>query len=368
MLTATDSFGVINLSPETTSRVQTGINQLYSLNFDQAEMIFTQIATITSNHPIGCVYLALTSIGRSLSNGTTPEDTAKFHTYIDMAVKRSLQNQRAVNAPWNQYYSGVAYILKSYSEGKQQNYIDSLRWLKRGISQINRACKNNQTSADAKLLLGSYQYFTSRLPWYFKFFASLLVEPANRNTGIENLEYAVSHSKFGRVESEMLLAIAYSWDNQQDAALILAENLSIKLPENYCLGFLKQEILLRQYKYKQALNYASNQLIKIEFDKRNDISGLLANQYYMLGLIYTLTKNYDPALKNFALAFNLSENKPYLKAWAILRQGTVYDLKKQRSQARNCYAVVKTIHHESDLLDAYGRKFTAVPYRGEQID
>jgi len=348
LLTATVSFGNINLSPETADRVQTGIHQLYNLNFDQAETIFTQVATTTSNHPIGCVYLALTSITRSLSKGTTPEDTAKFHTYTEMA--------------------------KSYSEGKRQNYIDSLRWLKRGVSQINRACKISQTSADAKLLLGSYQYFTSRLPWYFRFFASLLVEPANRNTGIENLEYAVSHSKFGRVESEMLLAIAYSWDDQPDAALILAENLSIKLPENYCLGFLKQEILLRQYKYKQALNCASNQLIKIEFDKRNDISGLLANQHYMLGLIYTRTKNYDPALKNFALAFNLSENKPFLKAWAILRQGTVYDLKRQRSQARNCYAVVKTIPvvavtlHESDLLDAYGRKFADVPYRGEQLD
>ena len=368
LLTAAESFGGAALSSETAGRVHTGINQLYDLNFDEAEVIFTQIATTASNHPIGCVYLALTSIGRTLTKGTTEKTTARFHAYTDMAVKRALQSKNSEKASWNLYYSGVAYILKSYSEGKKQNYIDSLRWLKRGISLINRSCKDYKTSADAKMLLGSYQYFTSRMPWYFRFFASLLVEPANKNVGIENLEYAVSHSEFGRIESEVFISIAYLWNDQYYTALSFAEKLSVEHPENYCFGFLKQEILLRQRNYKNALDCATNQLVKIEYDKRSEINGLIVNQHYMLGLIYTKTKNYDAALRNFAFAFSFAENKPYLKAWAILRQGTVYDLKKQHSRARDCYAVVKTIHHESDLLDAYGQKFAAIPYRGEPLE
>jgi len=299
LLTTGKLFGAADLSPRTAVQVHTGINQLYNLNFDQAENIFSQITAAESNHPIGYVYLALTSIGRTLTTGTTDANTEQFNAYTEMAVKQALSSKSSEKAPWNLYYSGVAFMLKSYSEGKQQNYIDSLRWLKRGISLINRSCKNSKTSADAKMFLGSYQYFTSKMPWYFRFFASLLVEPANQNVGIENLEYAVSHSEFGRVESEMLLSIAY---------------------------------------------------------------------FYMLGLIYTKTKKYDDALKNFAFTFNFAENKPYLKAWAILRQGTVYDLKKQYSRARSCYAVVKTIHHESDLLAAYGQKFAAIPYRGEPLE
>jgi len=363
-----ESFGDVDLSTEASGNVHIGINQLYNLNFDQAEGTFSQITVTESNHPIGYVYLALTAIGRSLTMGTTESNTEQFHSYTEMAVKHALSSKSSEKASWNLYYSGVAFILKSYSEGKQQNYIDSLRWLKRGISLINRSCKDSKTTADAKMFLGSYQYFTSRMPWYFKFFASLLVEPANQNIGIENLEYAVSHSKFGRIESEMLLSIAYLWDNQHYTALDFAEKLLTEHPENYCFGFLKQEILLRQREYKNALKCATNQLIKIEYDKRNEINGLIANQYYMLGLIYTKTKKYDDALKNFAFAFNFAENKPYLKAWAILRQGTVYDLTKQFSRAKSCYAVVKTIHHESDLLNAYGKKFAAIPYRGEPLE
>ena len=368
LLITTGLYGADTLSIETVERVHTGINQLYDLDFDKAESNFTQIAATASNHPIGCVYLALTSIGRTLTKGTTTKNTARFHAYTDMAVKRALQTKNSEKASWSLYYSGVAYILKSYSEGKQQNYIDSLRWLKRGISLINRSCKDDKTCADAKMLLGSYQYFTSRMPWYFKFFASLLVEPANKNVGIENLEYAVSHSEFGRIESEMLLSIACLWNDQYYTALSFAEKLSVEHPENYCFGFLKQEILLRQRKYKIALSWATNQLVKIEYDKRSEINGLIVNQHYMLGLIYTKTKNYDAALRNFAFAFSFAENKPYLKAWSILRQGTVYDLKKQHSRARDCYAVIKTIPHDSDLLNAYGQKFAAIPYQGETLE
>ncbi|RLD12271.1 MAG: hypothetical protein DRI44_01145 [Chlamydiae bacterium] len=361
-------FGVTKLSPEITEQIHSGINQFYDLNFEKAEGIFTQISSTISNHPIGYVYLALTSIGSSLIKGPTEENTLRFHAYTDLAVKCALRSKSSEKAPWNLYYSGVAFILKSYSESKQQNYIDSLRWLKRGVSLINRSCKNNKTSADAKMLLGAYQYFTSRMPWYFRFFASLLVEPANQNVGIENLEYAVSRSKFGKIESEMLLSIAYSWNNQYYTALDFADKLLIEHPENYCFGLLKQEIFLRQRKYNNALNCATNQLLRIEYDKRREINGLAANQYYILGLIYTKTKNYDEALRNFAFAFSFAENKPCLKAWAILRQGTVYDLKKQHSRARDCYEVVKTIHHESDLLDAYGQKFASIPYRGESLE
>jgi len=67
LLTAANSFGSTLLSPETAGQVHTGINQLYDLNFDEAEGTFTQIAATASNHPIGCVYLALTSIGRTLT-------------------------------------------------------------------------------------------------------------------------------------------------------------------------------------------------------------------------------------------------------------------------------------------------------------
>ena len=82
-----------------------------------------------------------------MTSGETPEINARFHRYVDMAVNRSLSLQLQKTDPWVRFYSGTAYILKAYSEGKRQNYIVSLRWLKRGIAQINHAYDNNETSA-----------------------------------------------------------------------------------------------------------------------------------------------------------------------------------------------------------------------------
>ena len=348
--------------------VLAGINELYSLNFDASEAAFTRVATIASNHPIGCVYLALTSIGRSLTEGEKPGTKARLHAYTEMAVNRSLRLQARKIDPWSRFYAGCAFILKSYLEGHRQNYITSLKWLKRGILQINRACENSETAADAKVLLGSYQYFTSRLPWYFRFFATLLIEPSNQNMGIENLEYATTHSIFDRTEAQMLLATAYSWDGQSEAAFELAESLSREFPENYCFAFLRQDIMMRQHNFRGALACATNRLARIENDIRPYVHGLLADQHYIIGLIQTRMKNYHSALTHFALAFKLAKDKPYLRAWAILRQGTVYDLMEKHAAARNCYAIVKTIHHKSDLLDTYGRRFSVDPYKGEPLE
>ena len=358
----------LDFPPDITQKIFTGINQLYNLNFDEAEKTFTSVSASLSNNPVGCVYLGITSIGRTLTEGETKENTARFHAYTDTAVARALRSKTSLKDSWDLYYSGVAFLLKSYSEGKKQNYIESLKWLKRGLALINRCVEREETKADAKMLIGAYRYFASRMPWYFKFFASLLVEPADRAEGLCDLEFAVARSKFNRTEAELFLSIAYMWDARSEAAYQLASNLLEKYPENYCVGFLTQEILLRQKKYNAALDYATNQFHKIEFDKRPVTGGLMANQHYMLGLIYERKRKYDAALKNFALAYILAKNKPYLKAWAILRQGTIYDLKNDRAQARNCYAVVRMTDHKSDLLNAFGRRFSEKPYRGESLE
>jgi len=360
--------GQRDFSPETSRKIYTGINQLYNLNFDAAEKIFTEVSASLSNNPIGCVYLGLTSIGRTLTEGETKENTARFHAYTDTAVARALHSKVSVKNSWDLYYSGVAFLLKSYSEGKKQNYIESLKWLKRGLALISRCVKREETRADARMLIGAYRYFASRMPWYFKFFASLLIEPANKSEGLRNLEFAASHSKFNRTEAELFLSIAYMWDARSEAAYQLSENLSERYPGNYCIGFLTQEILLRQKKYNAALDFATNQFRKIEFDKRSETGGLIANQHYMLGLIYEGKRKYDAALKNFALAYTLAKNKPGLKAWSILRQGTIYDLKNDRSRARDCYAAAMMINHHSDLLNAFSRKFSNKPYRGELLE
>jgi len=142
--------GGAGLNPKITAKIYSGINYLYNLDFDAAEKIFTETADAASNHPIGCVYLGMTSIGRTLTEGETSANTARFHAYTETAVARALSSRSAIKRPWDLYYSGAAFLLKSYSEGKKQNYIESLKWLKRGVALINR-CEQMEATLKQKL-------------------------------------------------------------------------------------------------------------------------------------------------------------------------------------------------------------------------
>jgi len=358
----------IGLSPAVADLVHTGIHDLYNLNLDKAETAFTLVAALASNHPAGCVYLAMSVVGREVTAGETADTKARFRAYTDMAVARALRHAGSENDPWKQFYAGAAFLLRARWEGRRQNYIEALKWLKRGLSLINRARDNPATAADARAVLGAYQYFASHLPWYCRFFATLLIEPADKREGLDNLEFAARHARVARPEARMLLAAAYVWEHDPDSALELTASLLREYPLNYCLGVLRQDILIRNRNYSEAHARATNELSQIESDPRAHVHGLLTDQHYGLGVIQFGLTNYHSALTHFATAYRLGGNKPHVQAWAMLRQGTLYDLMGKRKSARECYAVVRAIDHDSEVLNNYSEIFSERPYQGETLE
>jgi len=355
-------------APETLSCLLSGINNLYNLEFEKADYYFDSVLETSSNCPASFIYLAVTTIGRETLDGSSEKLERKTQLYIDDALKAALRTAFSTNEPWSNFFAGEAFLLKSYLESKQENYISSLRWLKHGLNQINKAGAFEEARADANMILGAYKFYVSYMPWYIRYFATLFIEPTSKEQGLERLEDAASNAVFVRAEAQMLLAAAFLWEREPDRALEVVSILSRKFPDNFFLATLKQKILVEQRLYSEAYKSATNNLRKIENDNRFYVHGLLVDQYYELGLINTAQSNYYKALANFASAYKLAENKPHYQAWSLLRQGTVYDMMNQRDMAIKCYHASQKTKFDSELLRNYCKTFLKYPYKGEILE
>jgi len=357
-----------DLKPQTITLLQSGIQNFYNLEFDKAEYYFDAVVKSASNCPAGYIYLAITTIGRETLTGTSEKLENEIELYIDKALKIALKNSFSNNDPWSYFFAGEAFILKSYLESKEKNYVSSLRWLKHGIKKINKAASFKKSCADANMILGTYKYYVSYMPWYTRYFANLFIEPANHEQGISKLEDAASNAIFVNPEAKMLLSGAFFWEREPDIALNILSTLTEKFPDNYLFAILNQKIFVEQKLFSEAFNSATNNFKEIENDNRFYVHGLLVDQYYELGLINTAQTNYYKALGNFAAANKLSENKPHFQAWALLRQGTIYDIINQRNMARKCYKAAQKIKFDSELLKNYCKTFLKYPYKGEVLE
>jgi len=357
-----------NFNPQNKILLQTGIKNLYNLELDKADYYFNAVVKSTSNSPAGYIYLAITTIGRELLAGSSKKLKKETEFYIDAALKIALKSNLSDNNPWNLFFAGEAFILKSYLESKKNNYVSSLRWLKHGIKKINKAATFKASNADANMILGTYKYYVSYMPWYTRYFANLFIEPINQEAGMSKLEDAAANAIFVRPEARLLLSGAFFWEREPDIALNILMKLKKRFPDNYLIPILNQKILFNQKFYSEAFDSATNNFYKIENDNRSYVHELLIDQYYELGLINTANSNYYKALANFDSSYKLSKNKPHFKAWALLREGTVYDIINQRNMARKCYKEAKKINFDSELLKNYCKTFLKYPYKGEVLE
>ena len=355
-----------SLSSNTVAALQAGIGELYTLDFDAADRWFSRVTAASSNHPAGYVYLALTAMARILVEGESPGRQEELRSRIQTATVKAIRGVIRGDDPWVRLYAGAAFLLQSCREGRQEHYIDALRWLKRAIVQINSACASPATQDDAYVLIGAYQYFLSQTPWSIRFFSALLIEPNDRQMGIDHLEQGMARAVFSRNEARLLLSTAYTWEHQTERAHECVNELVKRYPRNPLVAALKEQVLIQEHRYEDALASATATVHYVMTDAR--LRGLLPDRCYDVGLLYMYQTNYARALSHFSQAYAAGSNKPAIRAWAALRTGMMCDRLNRREEACRWYTVTAGMNRLSDLAGHYARVFLREAYRGEMIE
>jgi len=355
------------LSPAAISLLQRGLHDLHDLSLREADESFAAVIATASNHPAGYVCRAITTWCFNMADGPSDARRRSMAALAAEAVGRGTRNAGRSDA-WNDLFLGAAMILRAASAADNQDSLDAMGWFKRGFGRLILATRNAESGPDARILVGACQYFSDGLPWFVRQFSALFITPPDRAQGIEQLSANIQDATFFGPDAKFLLATAYAWDDDEDRALELLDELDRLFPRNHQLAALRQCVLLRAGSIAEAYLCASNCLARIEHDSRLYLRGFMPDQQYALGVIASAAARHQDALNHFATAFTLADRKPRLRAWAILRQGTTHDLLGQREDALRCYRAACILQTDTQLVKSYAELFLDQPYQGETLE
>ena len=286
----------------------------------------------------------------------SPADDREFHDAIKRAM--TLADTRLKTDPNDAqalYAQGVSYGLEAnYHFLVQKAYVDALREATASRKAHVRVTELDPNFIDARLVQGIYDYVLGSLSRTWRALALFGGFHGDRERGIETVKLVARSGRLNRIDAEILLCAAYRRERRPKEAVPLLTGLIQRFPRN----FLLRLELVQMYGDLGEKEKALTVIREVDQLKRNRMAGYdrLADEKlsYTRGNLLFWYNDLDNALTDLqAVTANLRAVDLNTGVYAWLRIGQIYDLKKDRDNAKKAYLQAVVVAPNSDAsMDA----------------
>jgi len=253
------------------------------------------------------------------------------------------------------YAQGVSYGLEAnYHFLVRKAYVDALRDATASRKAHVRVTELDPNFTDARLVQGIYDYVLGSLSRAWRTLGFFAGFHGDRERGIETVKLVARNGRFNRVDAEILLCAAYRRERRPKEAVPLLTGLIQRFPRN----FLLRLELVQMYGDLGEKEKALAVIREVDRLKREHTPGYdrLAEEKlrYTRGNLLFWYNDLDGALTELkAVTANLSAVDLNTGVYAWLRIGQIYDLKKNREEAKKAYLQTVVVAPNSDAsMDA----------------
>ncbi|MGH9689653.1 MAG: hypothetical protein ACRD4C_00865 [Candidatus Acidiferrales bacterium] len=258
----------IGAAEPNSAMLETGFQNLYELNFQEARVDFRAYQTARPNDPLGktaeaasYLYAEFNAKGvfsskfflndSKLLGGVDGKPSQnRNQAFLDvndqarqMAKKILQSNPRDVNG----------LLALTIADGMESDYdaliekkqMDGLTLMRRAESEANTLLAIDPTAQDAYVALGASNYIIGCLPAYKRLFLRIGGIHGDKARGMQEMEIAAEHGRYLRPFAKILLALAYEREHQMDRARSLLAELTTQFPANPL--FARELALTEQY-------------------------------------------------------------------------------------------------------------------------
>jgi tetratricopeptide (TPR) repeat protein len=368
------------------SSLPRGFEHFYNLEYDEAIAEFTHQIREQAEEPAAYNHLAQAILYREMFRSgaletelvsgrnpflrrpkmnPSPEDQRRFDESIRKAMELSQARLEAnANDTRALYTLGVTHGLRAnYNFLVRKAWFDALRDATKSRKLHNKVTGLDASMVDARLVQGVHDYVVGSLPWHVKLLGFLIGFRGDKQGGIRTLEFVAQNGKANRFDAQVLLAAIYRRERAPQKAVPLLQDLIKRFPRNYLLRFE----LAQMYSDLGEKTEALAAVYKIEKLKASGSVGYLRlppeKIYYTLGTIQFWYNDLDQALDNMKKVTNRAGDLDLnTGTFAWLRLGQIYDLKGDRTLARQAYRQAINLAPRSDAAKQ-SRRYLSRPYR-----
>ncbi len=366
-------------------QVREAFNRFYNLDYDGALSRFEQIAAAHPTDPIATDYVLDCVLFRELyrldlldttfyandgfltGKHTVAEDVKVraqvaelSDKAIDQAEARLKANPKDIDAL---FARGWARSLRAtYLAMVQRSFGSGLHLALQARGDHDHVLQMDPNYADAKMVVGIYQYVVGSLPLAFKILIGFTGITGNRERGMEMLRDAANRGVITSVESRTSMMLFLRREAKYQDAIQLAQNLSAQYPHDF-LYVLEQANLQKDAGNGPQAIATYRKLLENARRPGYFTNPHLELAWYGLGESLRGQNQYAEAVEAYDRAAEQPTISPELKRRSLLAAGENYDLLHLRDKAVQQYQQAINAGPETVQADA-ARKYMRSAYAG----
>jgi tetratricopeptide (TPR) repeat protein len=279
---------------------------------------------------------------------------------IDQADNQLKNNVNDINAL---FARGWARSLEAcYVAMVQRSYTLGLKLALGAKNDDERVLEIDPNYADAKMVVGIYQYVVGSLPLGFKLLVGIAGIHGTKAGGMALLQDSADHGVITSVESRTAMMLFLRRDAKYQQAKQIAEGLAKEYPRDFLFAL---EVANLSKDAGEGMTAIAAYRHVISEAKRPGFFPLSHLELAYFGLADSLRgqKLYAEAADAYREGAYLPTTSPELKRRSLLAAGEVYDLMNEHDKARQEYQAV--IDSGSDTVQAdQARRFQRAAYTG----
>ncbi len=242
-------------------------------------------------------------------------------------------------------------------------YMDALKDLTASRKLSHRAVELDPEFIDARLIQGVHEYIVGSLPAYVRMLGFLAGFRGDKEGGIRTLREVAAKGRDNSVDAQILLGVVYRRERRAKDAIPLLESLMRRFPRNYLFPYELAQMWADLGDKPKAL--AAIDMVE-DLERRGlGREGTLVPEkvHYARGNILFWYGDLDAAAESLGRAArNAQALDLHTGAMAWLRLGQTYDLRQDRSRARDAYQHAVTLAPNSDVAKE-SKRYLSSPYR-----
>lgn len=327
-----------------------GINQLYSLQVEDAMRAFDSVSRMAPGDPRGpffesMVQFYLYGLTRDEQHLTTfLEQSEKV---IDVCERLLDQNEHDTKT---KFYLGGIYGYRGLAYQTSGSILRAARDGRKGYILLEEAVREDPELYDAQMGFGLFRYLLAKLPRSMGWILSLLGFSGDLEGGLNSLRLAAERGIYTRTEAKLFLAQFLFTEGRQDTALRYLNELRQEYPENTLFLVLYASWQNRLHNLNEALVAARTAM---EMNDRKKIRYGEELVHSTLASVYFTLNDFQNAKTYYLLYLHAARSNEWTPNMTYFRAGVACEVAGDRASAVESYGRMKEMNDKDRPGDSY---------------
>jgi hypothetical protein len=349
------------LDPALARQANTGMAQLYRLEFDEAMSTFENMKKAFPDHPAPATLQAAAIWWRSRYSFADPSKEASrdLERYVREAVKLGKKMARDPGRACEaNLFVGGALGVAAHWELLEGSWFSAAMDARAAVNTLRPIMACTEYADEAAFGLAMYEFAATNLPWTLRWISSVLISDMNnRDRSLERFARAATGGQFLRSDAQGSLVIAYTYYvPDPEKAAFWSGQMVKERPDSPMAAGLRMQTLAYSRDFDGTIAFADKWLVIV------GARGKESSAFHYWRGIGLMGKRMPAEAEEAFTASLAGQGRPVWKAAALLKRGCARDIQGNRSGAILDYRAMKKANDpwlEADRASIYlKRPFT----------